>query len=529
MSLAYVNAAPDAIAAWRGGVAVTRAQFARHVELTARVLPASRWIVNRCANRYHFAVAFAAVCRRGSTNLLPPGVGTQATAELLDGYEGAWLLEDAVVEGALESAGTAGLEPGALVAARIPDDHLAALVFTSGSTGKPRPHEKPWRALAMSARYCRLRLGERPVNVVVTVPPQHMYGLETSIFTLLAGDWALHDGPAFYPDEIVAALRAIPAPRLLITAPYHLRHLLASRVELPPVDLVLSATAPLSAELAGEAERRLGADVFEIYGCTEAGSMATRRTAHEQIWTPYPELSFSVNDGATTVRAAHLAGEVAVGDRVELGSDGRFTLSGRDADMIKIGGRRGSLADIAARIATLPGVTDQAVFMPTDGETARPAALIVAPGRRVEDLRRELSLLLDAVFVPRPMRIVPTLPRNELGKLPRERLLELLDATQNEPMKDGNATITTPLDHPCYAGHFPGNPIVPGVLLLDLVVAALGRGAPSAIVSMKFHRALAPGDRFEVEWKSAAAKSSFWCLRGAELVAEGSLEFGSAP
>ncbi len=427
MSLAYVTPAPDGIAAWRGGAAVTRAQFACHVERIARVLPATRWIVNRCANRYHFAAAFLAVCRRGATNLLPPGVGPQATAELLDGYEGAWLLEDALVERAIEAGATddAWL-PAAAVAPRISDDHLAALVFTSGSTGKPKAHEKPWRALAMSARCCRLRLGERAVNMVVTVPPQHMYGLETSIFTLLAGDWALHDGNAFYPDEIAAALRVLPAPRLLITAPYHLRHLLASRVELPPVDLVLSATAPLSAELAGEAERRLGAEVFEIYGCTEAGSMATRQTAHEEIWTPYPSLRFNVRDGATSVRAAHLAGEVAVGDRVEIAPDGRFTLLGRDADMIKIGGRRGSLADIAARIATLPGVADQVVFMPTDGETARPAALIVAPGRSADDLRRELAVVLDAVFVPRPLKVVPALPRNELGKLPRERLLELL-------------------------------------------------------------------------------------------------------
>jgi acyl-coenzyme A synthetase/AMP-(fatty) acid ligase len=423
MSLAYVTPAPDSIAAFRGGNLVTRALFARHVELTARALPQARWIVNRCANRYHFAVAFLAVCRRGATNLLPPGVGPQATAELLGNYDGAWLLEDSVVERAIDGAvatPAAPLPPG------ISDEHLAALVFTSGSTGKPKAHEKPWRALAMSARYCRWRLGERALNVVVTVPPQHMYGLETSIFPLLAGDWALHDGSAFYPDEIVAALRAIPAPRLLISAPYHLRHLLASQAQLPPVDLVLSATAPLSAELAGEAERRLGARVIEIYGCTEAGSMATRRTANEEIWTPYPGLEFSVHDGATSVRAAHLAGAVAVGDRIELAADGRFTLLGRDADMVKVGGRRGSLADIAARIATLPGVIDQAVFMPEDGETARPAALIVAPGRNACDLRRELGLLLDAVFVPRPLRIVAALPRNEVGKLPRERLLALL-------------------------------------------------------------------------------------------------------
>jgi acyl-coenzyme A synthetase/AMP-(fatty) acid ligase len=299
-------------------------------------------------------------------------------------------------------------------------------VFTSGSTGKPRPHEKRWRMLAMSARYCRLRLGERALNVVVTVPPQHMYGLETSIFTLLAGDWALCDGNAFYPDEIVTALRSLPAPRLLITAPYHLRHLLAIHAPLPPVELVLSATAPLERELAIDAEQRLGCEVHEIYGCTEAGSMATRRTAREEIWTPYPELVFGVRDDVTTVRAAHLPGEIPIGDRIELLEDGRFRLLGRDADMIKIGGRRGSLSDIAARIATLRGVVDQVVFMPTAGETARPAALVVAPGRNAAELRRELGGLLDAVFVPRPLRVVERLPRDALGKLPREKLLELL-------------------------------------------------------------------------------------------------------
>ncbi|HTU65270.1 MAG TPA: AMP-binding protein [Steroidobacteraceae bacterium] len=427
MSLAYVRAAPDSIAAWRAGAAVTRAQFEGHVAAVARALPDSRWIVNRCANRYHFAVTFLAACRRGATNLLPPGVGAQATSGLLDQYAGAFLVEDAFVVAALTEA-----PPLAAGFAAIPDDHVAALVFTSGSTGTPQAHTKPWRALAMSARYCRLRLGERPVNVVVTVPPQHMYGLEASIFTLLAGDWALHDGNAFYPDEIIRALESLPAPRLLITAPYHLRHLLAAASSLPRVQLVLSATAPLSGELAREAEARLGAEVFEIYGCTEAGSMATRRTAHEEIWTPYPELSFAVHDGATSVRAGHLDGVVPVGDRVELLADGRVRLLGRDADMIKIGGRRGSLSDIAARIASLPGVVDQAVFMPVEGETARPAALVVAPGRSADDLRRELGTLLDAVFVPRPLRVVDALPRNAVGKLPRERLIELLGKTADQ-------------------------------------------------------------------------------------------------
>ncbi len=422
------------VAAFRDGRAISRATFDLQVELVRHALPEAQRFINRCASRYYFALAFLAVCRRRATNLLPPGAGQQAVDELLRDFPQAVLIEDSTVEAAL-AVPSADFHPlEAAAPASIAPDHLAALVFTSGSTGKPQVHAKPWRALAMSARYCRARVaGGRAMNVVVTVPQQHMYGLETSIMTLLAADWALHDGAAFYPDEIAAALSALPVPRMLITAPYHLRHLLSSGVALPPVDVVLSATAPLSRELAREAEKRFGGELHEIYGCTEAGSMATRRTALTETWTPYPDLAFSVHDGATCVRAAHLIGEIAVGDRIDLAADGTFHLLGRDADMIKIGGRRGSLADIGAKIASLPGVVDQVVFMPAEGETARPAALVVAPGRDESELRGELAKLLDAVFVPRPLRCVAALPRNALGKLPREQLIELLQRSAAKP------------------------------------------------------------------------------------------------
>lgn len=93
---------------------------------------------------------------------------------------------------------------------------------------------------------------------------------------------------------------------------------------------------------------------------------------------------------------------------------------------------------------------------------------------------------------------------------------------------DSQITIVAPLIHPCYSGHFPGNPVVPGVLLLDLVVEALGRGSPSAVTSVKFHRVLKPGESFELAWKSAGTRSSFRCTRGPELLADGTLEFGAA-
>jgi 3-hydroxyacyl-[acyl-carrier-protein] dehydratase len=91
---------------------------------------------------------------------------------------------------------------------------------------------------------------------------------------------------------------------------------------------------------------------------------------------------------------------------------------------------------------------------------------------------------------------------------------------------DHVAEISTPAEHLCYAGHFPGRPVVPGVLLLELLTEAFGRGAPRAISSVKFHRALAPADRCTLRWKNMGTSLSFRCERESELVAEGSLEFG---
>ena len=115
-----------------------------------------------------------------------------------------------------------------------------------------------------------------------------MYGLELSILLPLFGPFAVHGGKPFFPADVAAALAEVPAPRMLVTTPIHLQALLRDPVALPPLAAIASATAPLSRELAAEAEARYGAPVIELFGSTETCVIAHRRTVGETAWHLYP-------------------------------------------------------------------------------------------------------------------------------------------------------------------------------------------------------------------------------------------------
>jgi 3-hydroxyacyl-[acyl-carrier-protein] dehydratase len=60
------------------------------------------------------------------------------------------------------------------------------------------------------------------------------------------------------------------------------------------------------------------------------------------------------------------------------------------------------------------------------------------------------------------------------------------------------------VDHPTAAGHFPGNPIIPGAVLLDEVLQAVvsaGSGGRSVIRSAKFLQPVRPGDALVIRWE----------------------------
>ena len=214
-----------------------------------------------------------------------------------------------------------------------------------------------------------------PFSMVATVPPQHMYGMEMSVLLPLLGGHGVHAGRPFFPADVAAALAQIPAPRVLVTTPLHLRALVESGVALAPVAAIVSATAPLPSALAQAAEARFGAPLREVFGSTETCVFASRRAAAGEDWQLYADVVLHPRPDGTAVRAPQLATPSLLADLVSLSAGGRrFRWCGRRADLLEIAGKRASLGDLTRRLLAVPGVRDGVVFQLDDGRCAGRAA-----------------------------------------------------------------------------------------------------------------------------------------------------------
>lgn len=430
---------PARVLAWRDGEAVTAERFLAHVHAVAAGLPAAAAAVNLCEDRYAFLVAFCAIVLRGQANLLPSSRAPEAVDEVMAAHPGCYALGEQALDPAphgyrrlppLDTVPMHGLAGGWPL---VPADQVAAIGYTSGSTGTPSANIKTWRSFhasnAGNLAMLRAAVGPR-FEVVATVPPQHMYGMEMSVLLPLLGDVAVHGGRPFFPADVAAALAEVPAPRVLVTTPVHLRAVVESGITLPPLAAMLSATAPMPVELAQAAEQRFGAPVLEVFGSTETCVFASRRPTVDEDWVLYDGVALHPQPDGTAVEAPQLEAPVNLADIVSLSDGGRrFRLRGRHADMLEIAGKRASLGDLTRRLLAIPGVRDGVVFQLGDGDVLgvhRIAALAVAPGLDEHAILDALRRAIDPLFLPRPLKLVGALPRNETGKLPRNALLELL-------------------------------------------------------------------------------------------------------
>lgn len=392
-------------------------------------------VCNLIQTRFDFAALLLAARDAGVRTLLPSSRASGAIAYATEGSTAPLVIER-----------LSDLPPPAPLPTKEKIQHGTVTVFTSGSTGTPFLHEKTWAHLTGGAGAAISLLsgaGLTPESclIVGTTPHQHMYGLEAALFAGLAGGYCVLDRPVFYPADLEAACADAAAHGFtsiaLITSPPHLTYFADAIEACPSVHGIISATAPLSVDLAQRIEERTGAHVFEIYGSTETGSFATRQPTKSPYWQPLSDAQLIESPEGWRAITPLAPAPVVLSDHVRVLRDGRFELEGRHEDMVRVAGKRQSLGTLNALLSTFRGCADAAyVAARQEGSDLLYVFVVAGQGASQGLLARVRAHMLrhvDPVFVPRRIFFVDQLPRNETGKIPKEAAQMLIANHTGDP------------------------------------------------------------------------------------------------
>lgn len=403
---------------------ISRAMFLQHIAAACRNIPDSEYVINLCEDRYLFMVAFIACLCKKQISLLPPNRLELEIKNLKLKYKNCSCISDKdIVLQETEKPSQRLLLP------EVDIEQIACIVFTSGSTGQPKANEKKWGELLASSKKVAEVLGlerHQQYHFIATVPAQHMFGFEMSIMLPLVTGALIHSMRPFFPQEVNLCLSRVAAPRILITTPMHLRACVEAGLDWPEIEFVLSATATLEDDLAHKSEISLKTRVKEIYGCSEAGAIASREPTVSALWELFPGYRINNTNSVFELSLPGIDNTTILHDNFEFNANEQFELLGRDTDMIKVAGKRGSLGDLQKKMCSIPGVEEAVFFMPhTDAVKGRTAALVVAKELESEQIIKALAEKVDPVFLPRPLIKVDHIPYNEIGKISRTKLLEI--------------------------------------------------------------------------------------------------------
>jgi len=400
---------------------------------------------------------YLGVLRRGAVYV---PLNTAYTAAEVD-----WFVADAepavVVRDADALAdGLTWAQPCHDIAACGPED-LAALVYTSGTTGRPKGAMLTHGNLASNALTLNKAWAFQPDDVLLhALPIFHVHGLMVALHTAMLSACEMIFLERFDAAEVLACL---PGATVMMSVPTYYSRLLALEAfdaeACSRIRLLVSGSAPMTAELHRAVAERTGCEVLERYGMSEAlmitsnpydgprvagtvgfalpgievrvcgddGSPIAGQVGMVQVRGPNVGPGYWQRPDATSDSRTADAWFVT-GDVGRLDADGRLTLEGRAGDMIISGGLNIYPAEIEQALDAHPAVVESAVVgleHPDLGEAV--AAFVVAePGASGSgDTASELAGTLDdlARFKhPKRYVIVDELPRNAMGKVLKAEL-----------------------------------------------------------------------------------------------------------
>lgn len=494
--------------AFRARVAACAAAFASQ--------PATRYAL--CVDDpFDFTCALFALFACGKAVVIPASAAPAYLDTLADAYDA--LVTDADLAAIGPHAGAVAFNPI--------DPHAPLTLYTSGSTGVPKPIHKTLAQFDAEVVTLEQQWGAQIGTgaVMASVPHHHIYGLLFRVFWPLAAGRAFSRQTVTEPSALQRALVQNAAAAFVSSPAQLARWPLLSGFDAlsshSPLPVVFSSGGPLDAAATAAFATAHGSAPIEVFGSTETGGIAWRRQDQTLAWRPFASVEVrQEDDGALAVRSPHLPHNDwhRTDDAIAFDDSGRFILRGRLDRVVKVDGKRVSLPEVEDWLGAHPFVARAAATLLAGTSRERLGALVSLTPAGVEalrthgrvaltkTLRRHLSAYTEPTLIPRRWRFCMAMPVDARGKLPASAVaaafrpgikgFETLAHVRDADGDHYELRVSPDLVH--FAGHFPGLPILPGVVLVDWAVrlAAARNRAARAITSvdqLKFMAPVPPG------------------------------------
>jgi len=472
---------------------------------------------------FDFSVAFIAVLHAGKKPILLPHLKSEFLARLNGGLDG--LLTDQVeVDNSVPLVPAIEDDP---VAPMLPSMPEGAVIYlcTSGSTGEPALIEKPLHCLEkeIGVQHRTFNWPGPAAAIGASVSHQHIYGLLFRVLLPLMRGQMIWRPMIRYPEDVAL----LPDGSQLISSPAFLKRVAVLPVfskEATRLAACFSSGGALPETIAQYMHKEAQLSPIEIFGSTETGGIAWRQVSDLDTggrWTFFDGVEATVVNDCLALKSPFIPGEEVyqTKDRVRLIGRDNMELLGRADRIVKVEEKRISLSAVEQVLQDHDLVSEAAVLiLPSETRISLGAVVtlreegwdfLAQNGRRalVSLLSEELRRHIEDIAVPRRWRFLQAIPTNSQGKRVADDLEALFEAdahhrptAQDVKCEGDEVSLTLNVDEDVFyfKGHFPGQPILPGVAQLTWAAQfadeffSVGQ-AFTRIEALKFQQVVTPG------------------------------------